>query len=137
MILFNVNSNILATYINQQLAIAIGQAEVPEWKSIIASAIGRYCRVQRLQQRLKQQAAYAKRKLLTFEEADADLLNSPIESLSLSVRAVNAFWKLNIHTIGGVAKYSVNQLVAMKNVGPTTVKEIEHQLALIGLCMKK
>lgn len=55
--------------------------------------------------------------------------NSPIAVLDLSVRAYNALKRSGIHTIGKLAALSRDDLKGIRNIGPTTIAEIETRLA--------
>jgi DNA-directed RNA polymerase alpha subunit len=54
----------------------------------------------------------------------------------LSVRARKAMIRMKVSSIEQLTKYTLNELVAIKNVGPTTASEFVRKLRLIGLSLK-
>ncbi|MFO0889666.1 MAG: DNA-directed RNA polymerase subunit alpha C-terminal domain-containing protein [Isosphaeraceae bacterium] len=64
------------------------------------------------------------------------LLNKPISELSLSVRARKCMSKLNIQTVGDLAKRSGDELLECKNFGVTSLNEVRDKLGTLGLKLK-
>jgi DNA-directed RNA polymerase subunit alpha len=64
------------------------------------------------------------------------LLNKPISELSLSVRARKCMSKLNIQTVGDLAKRSGDELLECKNFGVTSLNEVRDKLTTLGLKLK-
>ena len=64
-----------------------------------------------------------------------DRLSLPITDLDLSVRAGNCLEAENIRTIGDLVRLSVADLLAMKNFGKTSLREVEIKLKHIGLSL--
>jgi DNA-directed RNA polymerase subunit alpha len=64
------------------------------------------------------------------------LLNKPIADLSLSVRARKCMSKLNIQTIGDLAKHSGDDLLECKNFGVTSLNEVREKLTILGLKLR-
>jgi DNA-directed RNA polymerase subunit alpha len=64
------------------------------------------------------------------------LLNKPIADLSLSVRARKCMSKLNIQTIGELAKHSGDDLLECKNFGVTSLNEVREKLTALGLKLR-
>jgi len=60
----------------------------------------------------------------------------PISDLDLSVRASNCLESENIKTIGDLVRLSEADLLAMKNFGKTSMREVEQKLAHIGLSLE-
>lgn len=61
------------------------------------------------------------------------LLEDPITSFDLSVRARNALKKMNIRTLGDLLRYTEAELLSFKNFGETSLNEIKNLLASKGL----
>jgi DNA-directed RNA polymerase subunit alpha len=57
----------------------------------------------------------------------------PISDLDLSVRAGNCLEAENIKTIGDLVRLSEADLLAMKNFGKTSLREVEQKLGHVGL----
>ncbi len=64
------------------------------------------------------------------------LLNKPISELSLSVRARKCMSKLNLQTVGDLARRSGDDLLECKNFGVTSLNEVRDKLAALGLKLK-
>lgn len=64
------------------------------------------------------------------------LLNRPISELSLSVRARKCTSKLNLQTVGELAKRSGDELLECKNFGVTSLNEVRDKLSMLGLKLK-
>jgi DNA-directed RNA polymerase subunit alpha len=64
------------------------------------------------------------------------LLNKPISELSLSVRARKCMSKLNIQSVGDLAKRSGDELLECKNFGVTSLNEVRDKLTTLGLKLK-
>lgn len=62
--------------------------------------------------------------------------STPIENLNLSVRARRCVTTLNINTAGELAEKTASDLLACKNFGVTSLKEIREKLANLGLTLK-
>jgi carbon monoxide dehydrogenase subunit G len=59
----------------------------------------------------------------------------PIEELDLPVRAYNSLRREGIHTVADLAARTENDLLAIQNLGPQSVKEIRQKLADRGLAL--
>ena len=57
----------------------------------------------------------------------------PISDLDLSVRAGNCLEAENIKTIGDLVRLTEADLLAMKNFGKTSLREVEQKLGNVGL----
>ncbi|MGA9924548.1 MAG: DNA-directed RNA polymerase subunit alpha C-terminal domain-containing protein [Isosphaeraceae bacterium] len=64
------------------------------------------------------------------------LLIKPISELSLSVRARKCMSKLNIQSVGDLAKRSGDDLLECKNFGVTSLNEVRDKLSTLGLKLK-
>lgn len=64
------------------------------------------------------------------------ILSRPISELSLSVRARKCMSKLNLQTVGDLAKRSSDDLLECKNFGVTSLNEVRDKLASLGLKLK-
>ena len=75
-----------------------------------------------------------------FEITEADLIEEkdvqedfPIEELGLSVRALNAFRRVNIHTLNSLIEFlATNDISEIKNVGAKTIQETEELMRRVG-----
>lgn len=75
-----------------------------------------------------------------IEITEADLIEEkdiqediPIEELGLSVRALNAFRRVHIHTLNQLIEFlATNNISEMKNVGAKTVQETEKLMRKVG-----
>ena len=65
------------------------------------------------------------------------VLNKPISSLELSVRARKALQLLNIATIGELASRTEAELMGVKNFGATSLHEIRERLSQHGLTLRQ
>ena len=76
-----------------------------------------------------------------FEElkglAPDHVLNKPISSLDLSVRARKALQLLGIGTIGDLAMHTEAELMGVKNFGSTSLDEIKERLEVHNLSLRK
>jgi len=64
------------------------------------------------------------------------ILNKPISSLELSVRARKALQLLSIATLGELASRTEAELMGVKNFGATSLHEIRERLAQHGLSLR-
>ena len=62
-----------------------------------------------------------------------ELLNHPVESLGLSVRAFNCLHRVNCLRVGDVVRLSAYQIQTMRNLGPKSANEIACALRNIGI----
>lgn len=65
--------------------------------------------------------------------ADDAVLDTSIQELEFSVRAYNCLWNANIRTVGDLLHYSDTRLRKVKNLGRTTITEIDSVLHGLGL----
>ena len=68
-------------------------------------------------------------KLLNLKEQ----LALPISDLDLSVRASNCLESEDIQTVGDLVRHSEADLLAMKNFGKTSLREVDKKLRSVGL----
>jgi len=61
------------------------------------------------------------------------VLDIPVTDFELSVRARNCLKKMNIRTLGDLVKTTESELLAYKNFGETSLKEIKDMLTAKGL----
>lgn len=67
---------------------------------------------------------------------DQGLMNKPVDELQLSVRARKCLQKLNLHTVGELARTTDAELLGCKNFGVTSLNEIKKALANFGLSLR-
>lgn len=72
---------------------------------------------------------------LVAEGGGAALLDQPITSLNLSVRARNCLDAENIRTIRQLVKLSEQELLELRNFGQTSLKEVKKKLGESGLAL--
>ncbi len=65
-----------------------------------------------------------------------DLLDTPLSTVSFSVRCRRAFEKLGLTTLGELADTSEAEFHALRNFGQTSLSEIKTKLAEYGLVLK-
>jgi DNA-directed RNA polymerase subunit alpha len=68
------------------------------------------------------------------EQTDA-VLDIPVTDFELSVRSRNCLKKMNIHTLGDLLMTTEQELLAYKNFGETSLREIKAMLAQKGLLL--
>jgi hypothetical protein len=56
----------------------------------------------------------------------------PLEELQLPVRAYNSLRRAGIHTVGDLSARTEDDLLAIENLGPQSVREIKQRLAGLG-----
>ncbi len=62
-----------------------------------------------------------------------DVYNMPVEQLNLSVRAMNCLRRSGINTVGELISTDINDLMALRNFGQKSKKEIDEKLEALGL----
>lgn len=65
----------------------------------------------------------------------SQILSTPITDYQLSVRVRKALEKLNVRTLGDLVKRSEEELMACKNFGETSLREVRELLSSKGLTM--
>jgi len=65
-----------------------------------------------------------------------DILKTPIESLKLSTRTINALTKAHIKTLGGLIKKKEEDLKGLEGLGDKAIEEIKKVLKKYGLELK-
>jgi DNA-directed RNA polymerase subunit alpha len=77
-------------------------------------------------------------KTLEEEAVDVELtrkLSVPVQELELSVRASNCLEAAKIETVGQLAQKTDADLLAIRSLGKTSLREIKRKLADIGLSL--
>lgn len=69
-------------------------------------------------------------------EAREDIMKTRIESLELSTRTANALTNAGIRTIGGLARKTAEDILAVEGVGEKAVEELKQALARFGVTLK-
>jgi len=72
---------------------------------------------------------------LREHEKQAAVLDIPVTDFELSVRSRNCLKKMNINTLGDLLRTTEDQLLAYKNFGETSLREIRAMLAQKGLVL--
>ncbi len=67
---------------------------------------------------------------------DPQLLSKPVSELNVSGRVRRCLERLNIETVGQLIEYTPEQLLAVKNFGKTSLKELQEELARYGLSLR-
>jgi DNA-directed RNA polymerase subunit alpha len=70
------------------------------------------------------------------EDEDEGLLNKSVDDLQLSVRARKCLQKLNIRTLGELARKTDAELLGCKNFGVTSLNEIKKAIGNLGLSLR-
>ncbi len=68
-------------------------------------------------------------------EKKSAILSIPVTDFELSVRSRNCLKKMNIHTLGDLLRATELELLAYKNFGETSLKEIKEMLRQKGLTL--
>lgn len=63
------------------------------------------------------------------------LLDQPLSSVELSVRASNCLEVAKIRTIGDLVRMSADELLRLRSFGRTSLAEVETLLRTHGLCL--
>ncbi len=69
-------------------------------------------------------------------EAREDIMKTRIDSLELSTRTANALTNAGIRTLGGLARKSAEDILALEGVGEKAVEEIREALGRFGITLK-
>lgn len=69
-------------------------------------------------------------------EAREDIMKTRIESLELSTRTANALTTAGIRTVGGLARKTAEDILAIEGVGEKAVDELRQALARFGVSLK-
>jgi len=80
----------------------------------------------------KPQPALVERGLGTGAALEPDRYNTPIEELSLSVRAYNCLKRSGLVTVGQVLEKNEDELLALRNFGRKSYEELKEQLVKMG-----
>jgi DNA-directed RNA polymerase subunit alpha len=70
------------------------------------------------------------------DEAREDVMKTRIESLELSTRTANALTGAGIRTLGGLARKTSEDILALEGIGEKAVEEIKDSLARFGISLK-
>lgn len=70
------------------------------------------------------------------EGGQEDVMKTRVEALELSTRTANALTNAGIRTVGGLARKSAGDILALEGVGEKAVEEIKEALATLGVSMK-
>jgi DNA-directed RNA polymerase subunit alpha len=72
-----------------------------------------------------------------IDEKKAEVLNKPLSDFEWPGRIKKVFEKLSIFTIGDLIKYSEKDLLAHKNLGLTSIREIRRKLEPLGVSLRQ
>lgn len=72
---------------------------------------------------------------LRHREANDAVLDIPVSDFELSVRSRNCLKKMNINTLGDLLRITEHELLAYKNFGETSLREIKAMLSQKGLAL--
>jgi len=70
------------------------------------------------------------------EEEDQQILNKPVTDVQLSIRTGKCLERLNVRTIGDLARKTEAELLGCKNFGVTSLNEIKNVLSGLGLSLR-
>ena len=111
-----------------------GETSLREIKALLAS------KGLRLGMNREMSAQKAVRQMLTTSAegsaVDPELLEQPVSSLNLSVRASNGLEVLGCKVIGDVINHTEDELLAVKNFGQVSLNEVKNKLTALGLALK-
>ncbi len=60
-------------------------------------------------------------------------MDSKIDDYEFSVRCINCMKRLNIKTLAELTRYSLNDLLQVRNMGKKSIEEITKKISDIGL----
>ena len=63
------------------------------------------------------------------------VLEMTIEELDLSVRSFNCLKRANINTVEDLISKTEDEMIKVRNLGRKSLEEVEHKLAMMGLCL--
>jgi DNA-directed RNA polymerase subunit alpha len=69
-------------------------------------------------------------------EAVPAYADEPIEKLDLTVRSLNCLKREGVHTVGDLLKYSLEDLMDIRNFGEKSVIEVKDKIEAMGLNLK-
>lgn len=69
-------------------------------------------------------------------EAREDIMKTRIESLELTTRTANALTNAGIRTVGGLARKTAEDILAIEGVGEKAVDELKQALSRFGVTLK-
>ncbi|MBN1808737.1 MAG: tetratricopeptide repeat protein [Planctomycetes bacterium] len=111
-----------------------GETSLREIKQLLAS------RGLRLGMSREMTAQRAVRHMLTTategSAVDPELLDQPVSSLNLSVRASNGLEALGLETLGELIKMTDEDLLGIKNFGLVSLNEVKMKLSSLGLSFR-
>jgi DNA-directed RNA polymerase subunit alpha len=70
-----------------------------------------------------------------IDEEMAEKLKMPVAEMELSVRASNCLESAKIQTVGQLAKMTDSDLLKIRSLGKTSLREIKRKLADLGLSL--
>jgi DNA-directed RNA polymerase subunit alpha len=70
-------------------------------------------------------------------EAAPAYADEPVEKLDLTVRSLNCLKREGVHTIGDLLKYSLEDLMDIRNFGEKSVIEVKDKIEAMGLNLKE
>ncbi len=73
---------------------------------------------------------------LSADEAREDVMKTRVESLDLSTRTVHALTDAGIRTVGGLARKTAADILALEGVGEKAVEEVRDALGKMGVTLK-
>ncbi|MBL8792527.1 MAG: hypothetical protein JNM56_01345 [Planctomycetia bacterium] len=74
--------------------------------------------------------------LQTDTRARRRLLLTPVSALDFSTRSRRCMARLSIFTLGDLVRHSAGDLLDVTNFGMTSLREIQQQLASVGLALR-
>ena len=99
---------------------------------LLLGALARLCVLDRRVGGMKQQLELCRR---AADLQSTDILNVPIADVGFSLRTFNVLKRAGIETIGGLVKYTEDELLHIRNLGRATLCEIKGVLSHFGLCL--
>src|SRR5688500_6345821 len=82
-------------------------------------------------------AAVARRVTASVGNVAPEIVNKSVGDLELSVRSRKALQRLNINSLGELARRTEDELLGCKNFGQTSLNEIKQQLTSFGMTLRK
>ncbi len=74
--------------------------------------------------------------ILMADDAREDVMKTRVDTLELSTRTANALATAGIRTLGGLARKSAEDILALEGIGEKAVEEIRDAIAHFGISLK-
>jgi len=84
----------------------------------------------------KEEEPAAEASAVSADEAREDVMKTRVESLGLSTRTANALTGAGVRTVGGLARKTAEDILAIEGIGEKAVEEVRDALSKMGVTLK-